>query len=104
MPVEVKAAPSPLTLKIGQKAKMMVTIARKGDYKGPVDIEVKNLPANVTATKATVAADKTSAEIELTAGPKAAAANKPDVHVVATATAAANQTANSPNVLLKVAK
>ena len=103
LPVEVKAA-SPLSLKIGQKAKLKVTIVRKGDYKGPVNIQLKNLPANVTAAKLTIAPDKTMAEMELTATAKAAAANKPDVQVIATATAAANQATTSPNVLLKVVK
>src|SRR4029077_4135827 len=104
LPVQVSASPSPLMLKVGQKAKLTVTIVRKGDYKGPVDVEVKNLPANVTAPKVTVAPDKTTAEVELTATAAAVTADKPDVQVTATATAAANQAAVSPNVLLKVVK
>jgi len=104
LPLEVKAEPSPLELKIGQKAKLKVTITRKGDYKGPVDVEVKNLPANVTAPKVTVPPDKTTAEVELTAAANAAAGDKADVQVVATATGAANQQATAPNVLLKVIK
>ena len=104
LPVEVKAEPSPLTLKVGQKAKVKVTLTRKGGYKGPVDLEVKNLPANVATAKVTVPADKAAAEVELTAGPKAAVGDKPDVQVVATATGAANQQATAPNVVLKVVK
>lgn len=104
LPVEVAAAPSPLMLKAGQKVKLNVTIKRKGDYKGPVDVEVKNLPANVTAPKVTLAPDKTTAEVELTATAAAVAGDKPDVQVVATATGAANQQATSPNLVLKVAK
>jgi hypothetical protein len=104
VPIEVKAEPSPLMLKAGQKAKLMITLTRKGGYKGPVDVELKNLPANVTAPKVTIAADKTTAEVELTAAAAAAAGDKPDVQVTATATAAANQQATSPNVLLKVVK
>jgi hypothetical protein len=104
VPVEVKAEPSPLMLKVGMKAKLTVTITRKGGYKGPVDVEVKNLPANVTAPKVTVAADKNTAEVELTAAAAAAAGDKPDVQISATATGAANQQATSPNVLLKVVK
>jgi hypothetical protein len=104
VPLEVKAEPSPLALKAGQKAKLKVTITRKGGYKGPVDVEVKNLPANVTAPKVTVPPDKTTADVELTAAPTAAAGDKPDVQVTATATAAANQQATAPNILLKVAK
>jgi hypothetical protein len=104
LPVEVKVEPSPLMLKIGQKAKLKATVTRKGDYKGPVDVEVKNLPANVTAPKVTIAPDKSSVEIELTAAANAAAADKPDVQITATATAAANQVTTSPNLLLKVVK
>jgi len=104
LPVEVKAEPSPLALKAGQKAKLQVTVARKGGYKGPVDLEVKNLPVNVTAPKVTVAADKTSAEVELTAAANAAAGDKPGVQVVATAKGAGNQQATAPNVVLKVVK
>ncbi len=65
---------------------------------------MKNLPANVTAPKVTVAADKTTAEVELAAAANAAAGDKPDVQVVATATGAANQQATAPNVVLKVVK
>ena len=104
LPIDVKAEPSPVMLKVGMKAKLTVTVTRKGGYKGPIDIEVKNLPANVTAPKVTVAADKSSAEVELTAAAAAAVADKPDVQITATATGAANQQATSPNVVLKVVK
>jgi hypothetical protein len=100
-PITVKAEPSPLMLKIGQKAKLKVTVARKGDFKGPVDVEVKNLPANVTAAKATIPADKTEVEVELTAAANAAAGDKPDVQVLATA---AGQAVSPPPVVLKVVK
>jgi hypothetical protein len=79
-------------------------VSRKGDYKGPVDLEVKNLPANVTAPKVTIAADKTTAEVELTAAANTAVGDKPDVQVVATATGAGNQQTTAPNVVLKVVK
>ena len=79
-------------------------MTRKGDYKGPIDVEVKNLPANVTAPKVTVAPDKASVEVELTATAAAAVGDKPDVQVVGTATGAGNQAATAPNVVLKVVK
>lgn len=104
LPVEVKTAVPMLALKPGEKQKLKVTITRKGDYKGPVDVEVKNLPANVTAPKVTIAADKTDAEVELSAAANAAVGDKPDVQVVATATGAANQQATAPNLVLKIAK
>jgi hypothetical protein len=101
-PVEVKA--EPLTLKPGEKGKLKVAVTRVGDYKGPVDIEVKNLPANVTAVKVTVAPDKNSVEVEVAAGPKAVVGDKGDVQVVATATAAGNQQTTQPNLLVKIVK
>jgi hypothetical protein len=104
LPVEVKAEPSPLTIKVGQKAKLKVSITRKGDYKGPVDVELKKLPANVTAPKVTLAPDKSSGEVELSAAMNAAVADKADVQAVATATGAGNQQATSPNIVLKVVK
>lgn len=104
LPVEVKAEPSPLSIKVGEKAKLKVSVTRKGDYKGPVDVELKNLPANVTAAKLTLAPDKSSGEVELSAAMNAAPGDKPDVQVVATATGAGNQQATSPNIVLKVMK
>lgn len=104
LPVDVSGTPSPLMLKVGQKVKLTIKILRRGGYKGPVDVEVKNLPANVTAPKVTIAADKTTAEVELTATTKAAAADKPDVQLAATATGAANQVSVSPAIVLKVSK
>jgi len=97
----VRAEPTTLTLKVGQKAKLKVIVTRKGDFKGPVDVEVKNLPANVTAAKATVAADKAEVEIELAAAFAAAAGDKPDVQVLATG---AGQAVAPPPVVLKVVK
>jgi hypothetical protein len=104
LPVEVKAEPSPLALKVGERVKLKVTVTRKGGYKGPLDVELKNLPANVTAPKVTLAPDKSSAELELNAAANAVAGDKPDVQVTATATGAGNQQVTSPNILLKVAK
>ncbi|HVK11280.1 MAG TPA: hypothetical protein VM597_21095, partial [Gemmataceae bacterium] len=100
-PFGVRAEPTTLTLKVGQKAKLKVIVTRKGDFKGPVDVEVKNLPANVTAAKATVAADKAEVEIELAAAFAAAAGDKPDVQVLATG---AGQAVAPPPVVLKVVK
>lgn len=100
-PIGVRVEPSPLTIKIGQKAKLKVIVTRKGDFKGPVDVEVKNLPPNVTAVKATIPPDKTEVEIELTAAATAAAGDKPDVQVVATA---GGQAGSPPPVVLKVVK
>ena len=64
-------------------------------------MEVKNLPANVTAAKVTIPTDKTEVEVELTAAANAAAGDKPDVQVLVTA---GGQAGSPPPVLLKVVK
>jgi hypothetical protein len=67
-------------------------------------VEVRNLPANVTATKGTIAAGQTAADVELTAAAGAAAGDKADVNVLGTASAAGNQTAATPNFTVSVGK
>jgi hypothetical protein len=84
------------------KHKIKIEAVRKGGYKGPIALEVRNLPANVTAAKATIAENQNELELELAAAGNAAAGEKADVNVLGTATAAANQQSASPNFLLKV--
>ena len=86
------------------KIKLKVTAVRKGGYKGPITLEVRNLPANVTATKPTIAENQTEAEIELTAAANAAVGVKADVNVNGTATALANQQNASRNFGVTVVK
>lgn len=100
LPVEVQVTP-PAALLPGAKVKFKVAVVRKGGYGGVVDLEVKNLPANVTAAKIQIAAGKNDAEIELTAAANAAAGDKGDVQVTATA---AGQPVTSANFALKVIK
>lgn len=100
-PFELKADPSPLKLAPGGKAKLTLTATRKG-YTGPIELEVRNLPANVTAPKVTIAMGQNAADLEVVAAPNAAAGDKADVHVVGTATAAGNQQVTSPNLVVSV--
>jgi hypothetical protein len=86
-------------LKPGDKAKLKVTATRKGGYAGPIDLEVKNLPANVTAPKAQIAMGKNDVEIEVSAAANAAAGDKADVNVTGTA---AGQPVASANFTVKV--
>jgi hypothetical protein len=86
------------------KHKLKVKAIRKGGYKGPIALEVRNLPANVTATKVTIAENLQEAEIELTAPANAAVGDKADVNVLGTAAAAANQQAASANFTISVQK
>ena len=102
-PFELKAEPSPVKLAPEGKAKITVTVTRK-TYQGPIAVELRNLPAHVTAPKATIAAGQNAAEIEISAAADAAAGDKADVHVLGTATEAGNQQVVSPNLTVSVAK
>jgi hypothetical protein len=100
LPFELKAdAPPPLNP--GDKVKFKVTATRKAGYNGPIDLEVKNLPANVTAAKALIPMGKIDIEVELTAAANAAAGDKADVNVTG---AAAGQNIPTANFTLKVVK
>jgi hypothetical protein len=103
LPFDLKVEPMPLKLTPGGKAKLKVTATRKGGYQGPIDLEVRNLPANVTAPKTSIAMDQTAVEIEVAAAAAAVVADKADVNVLGTATAAGNQQNASPNFTVSVA-
>ncbi|HZT79003.1 MAG TPA: hypothetical protein VFA26_02175, partial [Gemmataceae bacterium] len=104
LPFELKAESVPVKLLPGGKATLKVTATRKGGYAGPIALEVRNLPANVTAPKATIAMGQTAAEVEITAAAGAPAGDKAGVNVLGTATAAGNQTAATPNFTVSVGK
>jgi hypothetical protein len=103
-PFELTVSPMPLKLAPGGKAKLTVTAARKAGYQGPIGLELRNLPANVTAPKATIAMGETKTEIEVTAAENAAAGDKGDVNALGTATAAGNQQTASANFTVSIAK
>jgi hypothetical protein len=72
---------------------------------GPITLEVRALPPGVEAQKGVVIAmGQAAAEVELTAAPTAAPADKADVSVLGTATAAGNQQAASRNFTVSVQK
>jgi hypothetical protein len=104
LPFELKAEPLPVKLLPGGKATLKVTATRKGGYAGPIALEMRNLPANVTAAKGTIPMGQTATDIEITAAAGAAAGDKADVNVLGTATAAGNQTAATPNFTVGVGK
>ncbi|MFO0969037.1 MAG: GYF domain-containing protein [Gemmataceae bacterium] len=70
------AAASPLTAAVSDKValypgatnRFTVKIARSG-FSGPVNVKVVGLPTDVTASSATIPADKSEAEIEINATP-----------------------------------
>jgi hypothetical protein len=88
----------------GDKAKVKITATRHGGYKGPIAIEARKLAANVTAAKATIAADQATAELDIVADAKAAPGDKTDVDVLGTATALNNLTNASPVFTVRVQK
>src|SRR5439155_9950983 len=87
VPFDLSVEPAPVKVEPGGKAKLKITAVRKGGYDGPIALEVKNLPAKVTAAKATIAKGQTSAELEISAAADAPAASMMNVQVSGTATA-----------------
>jgi hypothetical protein len=104
LPFDLTVEPATVMLAPGAKVKCKVTAIRKGGYQGPITLEVRNLPANVTAAKVDIPMAQSAAEIELTAAAAAAPGNKADVNVLGTATASANQQNASPNFAVNVVK
>ncbi len=103
-PFELKVEAAPVNLAPGAKAKVKVTAMRKAGYKGPIGVELRNLPAKVTAVKGTIAQDQSAVELELAAAPDAAAAAAANVDALGTATALANLQNASPPVTVRVRK
>ena len=94
-----------VTLKAGEKATLKVTAIRKGGYKGPIALEVRKLPAMVTAAgKLIIAADQTTAAIDFIAAPTAAPGDTAGVDVAGTATALNNLPNASPAFTVRVLK
>jgi hypothetical protein len=102
LPFDLKVEATPLKVTQGGKAKLKVTAVRKGGYQGPITVQVRNLPANVTAAPATIAANQEAVEIEVTAAPNAALGDRAGVNVLGTATAAANQQNASAGFVVSV--
>ena len=78
-PFALKVEPTPAMLAPGGKARLKVVATRRGGYKGPITVELRKLPAGVTAAKATIPADKTMIEMDVAADGKAAPGEKADV-------------------------
>jgi hypothetical protein len=104
LPFDLRVEGGPLELSPGKKATIRIAATRRGGYKGPISLEVRNLPAKVTAGKATISPGKCAAEIEVSAAADAAVSNKTDVNVLGVATAAENQQNSSPSFRVQVTK
>src|SRR5207237_400747 len=85
LPFELKVEPNPVPLDAGGKAEVKVTAVRKGGYAGPIGLELRNLPAQVSAGRATVGPGETAATLTLTAAAAAPLGSRGDVDVLGTA-------------------
>ncbi len=103
-PFDLKIEPAALVLKPGQKTKLKITATRKGGYAGPIAVEVRKLPANVSAPKSVIAMGQNMVELEVTAAANAATADVKGADVLGTATALGNQQNNSPAFSVRVEK
>lgn len=103
-PFDLKVEPAVLDLKPGDKGKLKITAVRKAGYKGPIALEVRKLPANVTGGKAAIAMDQAVVEVEIVAAPAAVPGEKMDVDVNGTATALNNLQNASPAFTVRVQK
>jgi hypothetical protein len=103
LPLDLKVEPAVASLKPGEKTKLKITAIRKGGYAGPITLAVRKLPAGVTAAAATLAADKTTTEIELTAAATAKVGDTA-IDVAGTATALNNLQNASPAITVRVQK
>lgn len=83
-PFELKAEGTPVKLKPGTKATLKITATRKGGYTGPISLELRNLPPNVTAGKVEIAAGQSAGTLLIVAAAGAAAGEKKDVNVLGT--------------------
>ncbi len=101
LPFEVKVEPALISLKPGAKAKVKVTATRRGAFAGAIDVELKNLPANVTAPKTPIPMGKNEVEIEVSAATNAAAGDKADVNATGIA---GKDSAASPNFTVRIEK
>lgn len=79
-------APVELALPRGRKGSITVTADRLPGFTGPIAIEIKNLPAGVTAAPAIIAEKQSSIRVELSAAVNATAARVGNVLAQGTAT------------------
>jgi hypothetical protein len=103
-PFDLKTEPAMLQLAAGAKVKLKIIATRKGGYQGPIALELRGLPAGVTAPKATIPMGQSAVDVEVSAAANAAAASVKGVNVLGTATAAGNVQGASPNFVVSVTK
>lgn len=104
LPFELKVEPAALKLLPGQKTKLKITAQRKAGYQGPIALEVRKLPAGVTASKGAIPMGQAALELEVTVAPNAAPATAGGIDVLGTATAAGNQQAATSPFTVTIGK
>lgn len=100
-PFELLTQPNPVAIAPGEKAKLTVSAMRKGGYDGPITLELRNLPAQVTAAKSKIEKGQATGVVELSAAAGAPLEARGDVDVLGTIALAAQQ-ASSPPFTVKV--
>ncbi len=103
-PFDLKVDPNPVALMPGGKGKVKVVATRRGNYKGPISLEVRKLPPMVSAGKAIIPEGKNEIEIDVAVDAKAAPADKTDVDVNGTATALNNLQNATPVFTVRIGK
>jgi hypothetical protein len=103
-PFDLVIEPTTLEIEPGAKAKFTLKATRKHGYKGPISIDIKNLPAKVTGGKGTLAAGKDSIDLELAAAADATAVERVELEFSGTATAVNNLQRSGPAVILRIGK
>ncbi len=103
-PFDLQVEPTVVNLKPGDKAKVKVLAVRRGGYNGPIALDFRNLPANVTGDKASIPAGKNDIEVMITADAKAAPAENAAVMVGGAASALNNLANVSPAFIVNVQK
>jgi hypothetical protein len=95
-PFDLRAEPNPLVIEQGGKTQLTVTASRKGGYDGPIGIELRNLPAQVTASKPKIGQGESTATVELTATSAAPLGVRGDVDALGTIELGQQQAASPP--------
>jgi hypothetical protein len=103
LPFELAVEPQQVRVVQGGKAQIRVMATRRA-YQGPIAVEIRSLPANVTAAKATIAAGQTTADIEVKTSPNAPLGDKADLVALGTIADAAGVQQPSPNFKITIIK
>jgi hypothetical protein len=101
LPFELKAEMVPLKVKQGDKVKLKITAVRK-TYQGPINVELRNLPAKTDAQKGMIAQGQTAVELEVTVAADAPPGDKADVQAAGVAVMLGNLTLTSPAFTVSV--